>query len=164
MCYTLASATTFEEAVSDGSASEAELNQSLQARTPKRTRGRPRQSLNARVERTCLNQTSSSVVQLCLSLPFLPFLMDYPLTFLPLFFFFTLEEFSALMKVLSTYRNTNAVVRGEGSQGSSSSAAHELRQRGTMFRLQGMNFENENLACNTKEAYSVYLKLFQVRA
>lgn len=78
--------------------------------------------------------------------------------------FFTLEEFSALMKVLSTYRNTNAVVRGEGSQGSSSSAAHELRQRGTMFRLQGMNFENENLACNTKEAYSVYLKLFQVRA
>src|SRR5690349_5530478 len=162
MCYTLASATTFEEAVSDGSASEAELNQSLQARTPKRTRGRPRQSLNARVERMCLNQTSSSIVQLYFSLPFLPFLMDYPLTFLPLFFF-TLEEFSALMKVLSTCRNTNAVVGGEGSQGSSS-AAHELRQRGAMFRLQGMNFENENLACNTKEAYSVYLKLFQVRA
>ncbi|KAH7042909.1 hypothetical protein BKA57DRAFT_116011 [Linnemannia elongata] len=118
-----ASATTFEEAVSDGSASEAELNQSLQARTPKRTRGRQRQSLNARVE----------------------------------------QEFSALMKVLSTCRNTNAVVGGEGSQGSSS-AAHELCQRGTMFRLQGMNFENENLACNTKDAYSVYLKLFQVRA
>ncbi|KAG0061499.1 hypothetical protein BGZ89_011399, partial [Linnemannia elongata] len=37
----------------------------------------------------------------------------------------------------------------------------KLRQRGTMSRLQGMNFENENLACNTKEAYSVHLQLFQ---
>ncbi|KAF9112860.1 hypothetical protein BGW39_003916, partial [Mortierella sp. 14UC] len=49
----------------------------------------------------------------------------------------------------------------EDSRGSSSSAAHELHQRGTMFRLQGMSFENENLACNTKEAYLTYLKLFQ---
>lgn len=75
---------------------------------------------------------------------------------------FSLEEFSALMKVLSTCCNANAVVGDEGSQGSSS-AAHELHQRGTMFRLQGMNFENENLAGNTKEAYSTYLKLYQVR-
>ncbi|KAI8598601.1 hypothetical protein EDD21DRAFT_382037 [Dissophora ornata] len=113
--------TTFEEAVLEGSASESELNQSLQARPPKRARGCPKKCLNAWVE----------------------------------------QEFSALMKVLSTLRNAHAVVENEDhqNQGSCSSAAHahELHQRATMFRLH----ENENLARRTKEAYSTYLKLFR---
>jgi hypothetical protein len=67
------------------------------------------------------------------------------------------------MKELSTCCNASAVVGDKDSPDGSSSAAHELHQRGTMFRLQGMSFENENLAYNTKEAYSTYLRLFQVR-
>ncbi|KAF9918366.1 hypothetical protein FBU30_000238 [Linnemannia zychae] len=43
----------------------------------------------------------------------------------------------------------------------SNSAVHGLRQREALLRLQSMNCENENMACNTKEAYLTYLKLFQ---
>lgn len=72
--YVLASATTFEGAILEESASDSELRQILPARTPKRTRRRPKESSNARVERMYFNKDNSSSMQLWHSL------MDFPLT------------------------------------------------------------------------------------
>ncbi|GJJ71712.1 hypothetical protein EMPS_04069 [Entomortierella parvispora] len=111
-------------------ASESESDQALQVqawsaertgRPPKRTRGRPKSSLNAKVA----------------------------------------QEFSALMKELSTLAITHVVVEEEVSQDGSSLTALELHQRATALRIQGMALEHENLARNTKEAYLTYLKFFK---
>jgi len=93
-----------------------------------------------------------------LNIPYYPLLSPVPLGAA-----FSLEEFSALMNMLSNLRNANAVVGDEGHQDGCNSAAHELRQRATEFRLQGMDLQTENLACNTKEAYLTHFKLFQVK-
>ncbi|KAG0366111.1 hypothetical protein BGX24_003850 [Mortierella sp. AD032] len=58
------------------------------------------------------------------------------------------REFDVLMRVLSTLRNAHAVVGDEDRQ-------HESN------KIQSMNFENENLARNTKGTYLTYLNLFQ---
>lgn len=79
-----------------------------------------------------------------------------------LIFISSLDKFSALMKELSTYHNANAFVVDDGSQDSCSLAAHEMHERATMLRLQGMDRENANLDRNTKETYLTHLKLFRV--
>lgn len=74
-----------------------------------------------------------------------------------------LEEFSALMRTLSTLAVGHCLIGNSVVPEGSSSIAHDLHQRASAFRLQGMDFENQNLARNTKEAYLTYLKFFQVR-
>ncbi|KAF9277065.1 hypothetical protein BGZ74_003456 [Mortierella antarctica] len=69
------------------------------------------------------------------------------------------EEFGKLMKELVTLHNTHVVVENEGHQDNSS--ASDMHQRALLLRVQGMGLENENLAANTKEHYTTYLKLFQ---
>ncbi|KAF9322215.1 hypothetical protein BG006_002455 [Podila minutissima] len=69
------------------------------------------------------------------------------------------EEFGKLMKELVTLHNTHVVVENEGHQDNSS--ASDMHQRALLLHVQGMGLENENLAANTKEHYTTYLKLFQ---
>jgi len=63
------------------------------------------------------------------------------------------------MKELVMLRNAHAVVEDE----TGSASASTLHQRSALLRVQGLDLENEKLAANTKEQYTTYLKLFQVR-
>jgi hypothetical protein len=59
-----------------------------------------------------------------------------------------------------TLRNAHIATENED-HGSSSTS--DIYQRALSLRVQGMGLENENLAANTKEQYTTYLRLFRVR-
>ncbi|KAF9969735.1 hypothetical protein BGZ75_002670, partial [Mortierella antarctica] len=71
----------------------------------------------------------------------------------------TEQEFSSLMVELVMLRNAHVGIENEIQQESSST--NDTQLRALSLRVQGMGLENENLAANTKEQYTAYLRLFR---